>query len=187
MSSGKLDGLPPLGPHESFDQKALTFPPPPHFDLPTCNPSPLAPFDTPTKATTLPAVPSPPRTSLLDEWYTLSTHLVPAAYPRVTPFLPLPALPKWTPNKDEFRAAVRKTVGEVLSTKEGQWKGVWDSLPPNDRPLWNCVNRYVQKGLKGRGNGTTLFLSHPNGFPKEVCCCAPRRRIDIAPWLILFS
>ncbi|KAI1787261.1 alpha/beta-hydrolase [Ganoderma leucocontextum] len=167
-SDGKPNRLPPLETHPSFNPNALTFPPPPHFDLPSCSPGPLPPFDTPTKTTTLPALPSPPRASLLDEWYTLSTHLVPAAHPRVTPYVPHPALPKWTPNKDEFRAAVRKTVSDVLSTKERQWKGGLDSLPPNDRPLWNCINRYVRKGLKGTGNGTTLFLLHPNGFPKET-------------------
>ena len=182
MSTRKPHGFieSPWGPHEPFDPNALTFPPPPHLDLPSCNPRALAPFDTPTKTTALSALPSLLRKSLLEEWYTLSTHLVPAAYPRETPYLPVPALPRWTPNKDEFRAAVRKTVGDILSTKERQWKGDFDSLPPNDRPLWNCVNRYVRKGLKGTGNGTTLFLSHPNGFPKEVRC-APLSYFDIAP------
>ncbi|TBU22440.1 alpha/beta-hydrolase [Dichomitus squalens] len=142
-----------------FDPKALTFPPPPNY--------------APTKTTGLPALPSPPRRSLLDEWYTLSTHLVPAAYPRITPYIPPPALPQWTPNKEEYKAAVRNTTDAVISTKEKQWQGQLDSLNPNDRPLWNCVNRYVRKGfgssvVGARPKGVTLFLAHPNGFPKEI-------------------
>ena len=70
---------------------------------------------------------------------------------------------------------MRKATDIVLSTKEKQWQGQLDSLPPNDRPLWNCVNRYVRKGLGSssagaRQKGVTLFLAHPNGFPKEVGC-----------------
>jgi len=37
------------------------------------------------------------------------------------------------------------------------------------RVLWNCLNRYVRKGLNGsNGTGVTLFLAHGTGFPKEV-------------------
>lgn len=37
------------------------------------------------------------------------------------------------------------------------------------RVLWNCLNRYVRKGLNGSNRtGVTLFLASGNGFPKEV-------------------
>ncbi|KAI0752708.1 alpha/beta-hydrolase [Daedaleopsis nitida] len=144
-----------------------TFPPPEPFDLPTCNPLPLLPLETPPAHNNPPALPSPPRQSLLDEWYTLSTHIVPAAYPRTTPFVPIPALPQWTPNKDEFKASVAQTVGALLATKEDQWRGKLDNLSRNRKPMWNCVNRYVRKGTNTR-MGVTLFMSHANGFPKEI-------------------
>ncbi|KIN97917.1 hypothetical protein M404DRAFT_867768 [Pisolithus tinctorius Marx 270] len=37
------------------------------------------------------------------------------------------------------------------------------------KPLWNCVNRYVRTCRRGTVNtGLTLFLAHANGFPKEI-------------------
>ncbi|RPD76053.1 alpha/beta-hydrolase [Lentinus tigrinus ALCF2SS1-7] len=149
---------------------ALTYPPPGPYDLPTCHPKPLKPSQTPPRDIQAPQLPTPPRKSLLDEWYTLSTHLVPAACPRTTPFVPLPPLPQWSPNKDEFQASVQRVVDEVSATKEAQWLGKLDHLEPNSRQMWICVNRYVRKGLRedDTGKGVTLFMSHANGFPKEI-------------------
>ncbi|KAI0325516.1 alpha/beta-hydrolase [Cubamyces sp. BRFM 1775] len=146
-----------------------TFPPPEPYDLPTCHPRKLVPLEPPVIAEQLPALPSPPRKSLLDSWFTASTHLIPAASPRTTPNIPLPALPKWSANKDEFKASVAKTAKEILSVKEKQWRGELDDLPLGRKPMWNCVNRYVRKQGGGATNlGVTLFFAHANGFPKEI-------------------
>ena len=47
-----------------------------------------------------------------------------------------------------------------------------DHLELNSRQMWNCINRYVRRGFgadDGDRKGVTLFMSHANGFPKEVC------------------
>jgi len=45
----------------------------------------------------------------------------------------------------------------------------------DERLLWNCVNRYVNKDreVKVRTKGITLFLVHATGFPKEVGLVMP--------------
>ena len=150
-----------------------TYPPPKPYTLPTIHPRPLKPLEKPnTPCVYAPQLPAPARKSLLDEWYTLSTHLVPAARPRTTPYVPLPPLPQWSPNKNEFQASVQRTVDELVATKEAQGLGKLNHLEPNSRQMWNCINRYVRRGFRPDGGdrtGITLFMSHANGFPKEVC------------------
>ncbi len=158
----------------------LTYPPPEPYTLPTCHPRPLKPLETPPRDLKPPQIPVPPRKSLLDDWYNLSTHIVPAAYPRTTPFIPLPPLPQWIPNKDEFKAAVRRTVDELNAAKVAQWNGELDHLGPNRKPMWHCINRYVRKGFRADGarKGVTLFMAHANGFPKEVGICRCYERVS---------
>ena len=156
----------------TVDPAALTFPPPEFAALPTCNPRPLLPLQPPpSQRINSPILPSVPRTSLLDTHFVLTTHIVPAAFPRTTPVVPLPDLPQWSPDKNVFKASVQRTTDALLDTKEKQWRGELDGLPRDKRPWWNCVNRYVRKGLreaKGKSGGVTLFCTHANGFTKEV-------------------
>ncbi|KAI0672322.1 Alpha/Beta hydrolase protein [Trametes maxima] len=148
-----------------------TFPPPEPFELATVHPKKLGPFEDPVVSTP-PELPSPPRKSLLDPWFTLSTHLVPAASPRATPDVPLPPLPTWSASKAEYKASVKRTTEAVVSAKEKQWRGELDHLPlGRTKPFWNCINRYVKKQPAGEAdlaNGITLFFAHANGFPKEI-------------------
>ncbi|KAL1948465.1 hypothetical protein VTO73DRAFT_12540 [Trametes versicolor] len=161
-----------------------TFPPPEPYQLPTCHPKELVPTEASAsgaEAAGRPNLPSPPRNSLLDAWFTLSTHLVPCASPRTTPDMPLPPLPKWSPNKDEFKASVKKTAETILDVKEKQWRGELDHLPLGRKPMWNCVNRYVRKphaSGSDPANGLTLFCAHANGFPKEIWEPALQRLIE---------
>ncbi|KAH9927946.1 alpha/beta-hydrolase [Epithele typhae] len=150
-----------------IDPNSTTFTPPDLYELPSSRPQPLLPLRPPPLCIYPPVLPSPPRKSLLDATFALSTHLVPAAWPRTTPEVPLLELPTWTPDKDAFRAAVRKTTTTLMQTTEEHWKGELDALPRNERPMWSCVNRYVRKGLK-EANGVTLFCAHANGFSKEL-------------------
>lgn len=153
-------------------------------DLPTLvptHPRPLLPLHPPPPHRWLypPVLPSPtrlPAPEHLRERYELTTHIVPAAYPRSTPFVPEPPPPARSPDvpptKEERRADVLRVVEDVLevSTK-------FSRLPeyPGDRDgrlLWNVVSRYRRKGLrleemKNRKCLTLLFF-HANGFPKEV-------------------
>ena len=173
-----------------WDPKTLVFPPVESSDVPSVNPKPLAPLNTPPTVcpSTRPAPPSPPRKSLIEEWYTLSTHLVPAAYPRTTPFVSVPPLPQWSPDKAEFKASVEKTVDALIGAKEALWAGKLDDAPRNKKLMWHCVNRYVRK--RGVGKGVTLFLAHANGFPKEVNVrshCSSRTRANHASLCVLQS
>ncbi|KAI0772814.1 hypothetical protein BD413DRAFT_473512 [Trametes elegans] len=141
---------------------------------PPCHPKELLPLETPPIRISLPSLPSPPRNSLLDSHYTLSTHLVPAAYPRMTPDVPLPSSPNWNGDKAVFKASVAQTAEHILALKERQWLGELDGLLRSRRPLWNCVNRYVRKDAESprtsgpRRRSVTLFCAHGTGFPKEI-------------------
>ena len=153
----------------SFDTDAPTLPPPGPYTLRKLHPRPLLPFQTPPPCLYPPTLPSPPRKSPLDQHYTLSTHILPGAYPRTTPVLPVPELPKWSPDKGAFRAAARRTAEEVFTIKTQQWNGEFDALPRDARQWWVVVDRYVRKGLRaGERGGVTLFCAHANGFNKEV-------------------
>ena len=159
----------------TVDPSALTFPPPEPRDFPTCNPQSLLPLQPPPLCIYPPTLPSPPRASSLDTHFVLTTHIIPAAFPRTTPVVPLPDLPQWSSDKNAFKASVKRTTDSILGTKERQWRGELDGLARNERSWWNCVNRYVRKELRevrGKGGGITLFCAHANGFTKEVCSAA---------------
>ncbi|KZT11604.1 alpha/beta-hydrolase [Laetiporus sulphureus 93-53] len=128
----------------------------------------LIPLESPESVVSKPPLPSPPRT-FLDASYILTTHLVPAASPRSTPDVPLPALPTWTPDKEQWKASVMRTAEEIASTRYKQWDGELAS-PGSTKPLWVCANRYVRKDVLGaeESRGLTLFAAHANGFPKEI-------------------
>ena len=153
----------------------LTYPIPDEFStLAELTPRPLLPLETPPPITEFPPLPSPPRKSLLDDAYTLTTHLVPAAYPRITPLLPEPDPPRFSADKNEYQKSVKETASQVLRTKTHQYDG---GLPDEGRhrQLWACTNRYVRKEKRPTKidfpythRPVTLFFAHANGFPKEV-------------------
>ena len=120
----------------------------------------------------LPALPSPPRKSLLHPEWTLSTHIVPAAYLRTTPLVPVPKIPPFAPGQDkkQRKAAVDALADEVAEVKFQQGKGDLKHLGRDKTVLWCCVNRYVRtSGASSSGKrNVTLFPAHANGFSKEV-------------------
>ncbi|KAF9239420.1 Alpha/Beta hydrolase protein [Melanogaster broomeanus] len=108
--------------------------------------------------------------------YLLSTHLIPAAFPRLVPDIPLPQIPQYTPGISaterlkEFEALTR----EVVETQRKLTQGILGG-GHSVKVLWNCVNRYVRtrgnetsQVLAGDEGGITLFLTHGGGFPKET-------------------
>ncbi|EMD37002.1 hypothetical protein CERSUDRAFT_155418 [Gelatoporia subvermispora B] len=149
-----------------------SYPQPPNAspEASRCRPRPLVPLKPlPPLPESLPTLPSPPRKSLLDASYALTTHLVPAAFPRSTPEVPLPPLPQWTPDKDRWRAAVRQTAATLLEARQRHWKG--ETEEGSRKLLWVCLNRYVRRALgtpRRARKGVTLFVAHANGFPKEI-------------------
>jgi len=131
----------------------------------------------------LPDLPTPQRKGILDEWFTLSTHILPAAFPRSGPDVPYPegcdADGLVVPNVEGGPAAVKearvetgiKVRNALYEITKKHWLG---ELPGHDeKPFWGCVNRFVRKvpvsGDQERGRKRlTLLLAHGNGFGKEV-------------------
>ncbi|KAH9948107.1 hypothetical protein B0H21DRAFT_821288 [Amylocystis lapponica] len=138
-------------------------PPPSERPLPA---RPLRPLEPPPH-TDRPALPSPQRRSLLHPSFALTTHLVPAAFPRTTPVAPAPVLPTWSPDKAQWQAAVARTAEGLFKRKRPH--NELDE-PLNRNALWVCLNRYHRKGREspGAAKGVTLFVAHANGFPKEI-------------------
>lgn len=108
-----------------------------------------------------PSLPCPPRDHRFTNEYTVTTHLIPAAFPRASPFIPVPASPE-NESKEERSARVQLYASELLSLQAQHEPGHSSTQP---RVLWSVVNRYVRKG---NGGGLTLLLLHANGLHKEV-------------------
>lgn len=131
-----------------------------------------------------PVLPSPPRPAVFHTTtygvYRLSTHLIPAAFPRLVPDIPLPEIPSYIPggSPSERHHKMDVLVKQVLETQHAYEGGVGEK--PSERLLWNCVNRYVRSSGRSttNGAGVTLFLAHANGFHKEVSGVSFRWHFD---------
>lgn len=148
------------------------------FERPSVSkPSPLYPISPhPETLAPLPILPSAPRPQAFNERYTLSTHIIPAAFPRVAPsVLPLEPIPAWRTKEEMDRVSLEQTLELVRMHDEVREVG----KSCHSAVLWNCVNRYLlRKDIAssasaasesaGKGKGLTLFLAHPSGFPKEA-------------------
>lgn len=139
--------------------------------VPECQTHSLMPLETPPPCPDLPKLPSS-RKRTADSSFTVTTHLLLAAFPRSTPDVPLPDPPTWTEDKAQWKDAVRAKADEILSTKQRQLAGKLDGAPSR-QPLWICVNRYRRKNARTTGHGAsiTLFFAHATGYPKEVRTC----------------
>lgn len=131
----------------------------------------LLPIYPPPEPLEHPPLPSPQRQPVFEAPFTLSTHLIPAAYLRTTKPTPVPAPPPLNTTKEERNRILEKTL-QTISAAQSRSTIVTDGYP---KVLWNCLNRYVKQvksssnsELNGTGSGITLFLAHANGFPKEV-------------------
>ena len=134
--------------------------------------------------TVLPKLPTPQRKGIIDKWFTLSTHILPAAFPRSGPDVPYPegcnADGLIVPETGGGSAAVKKARTEtgvkvrnaLYAITKKHWLG---ELPGySEKPFWACVNRFVRRVPVSRNQDrgrkrVTLLLAHGNGFGKEVC------------------
>lgn len=105
--------------------------------------------------------------------YTYTTHLIPSAYPRSSPDISEPTVPRDGETKEKRKERVKRWTEEILETKARQERG--EILGEGSREvLWNCLGRYVrtgdgERGVKGeKRKGVTLFCAHANGMNKEV-------------------
>ncbi|KAF7970127.1 hypothetical protein HWV62_24952 [Athelia sp. TMB] len=148
------------------------------FDPPTAanrlkfisvNPRHLLPiYPHPQTAPSLPSLPSPARPAAFGNHYTLSTHIIPAAYPRAAPNVPSFEPDYSRLSKEAKKAAITEQAGALMRMHDRVLERGKDCAPA---VLWNCVNRYSLKERKlqvGGAKRLTLFFAHANGFPKEV-------------------
>jgi len=126
-------------------------------------PGPLLPLRSPAEPLRYPALPCPPRHHRFTSSYTVTTHLIPAAFPRSSPFVPLPPFPAHE-TKEERAARIQRFTDELLSLQD---QHVPDQSETQQTVLWSVLNRYVHKSTAG-ASGLTLLLLHANGLHKEV-------------------
>lgn len=121
----------------------------------------LLPLRPPPEPLRHPSLPCSSRDPHFAREYTVTTHLIPAAFPRASPFIPVPASPD-NESKEERGARVQLYASELLSLQAQHGPDHSDTQP---RVLWSVVNRYVRNG---NGGGLTLLLLHANGLHKET-------------------
>jgi hypothetical protein len=139
-------------------------------------PVPLLPLGSPPEPLRYPTLPCPPRDHRFSTSYDVTTHIVPAAFPRSSPFVALPEFPGHE-TKDERAARIRRYTNELLAL---QAQHVPDGSGTQPRVLWSVLNRYVRKG---GGGGLTLLMLHANGLHKEVSVITRLRRGGFAEFL----
>jgi hypothetical protein len=123
----------------------------------------LLPLRTPPEPLSYPPLPCPSRDRRFASEYTVTTHLIPAAFPRASPYVPVPAfeLPDHK-NRDERGARIEIYKNELLSLQVQHGP---DQSGTQSTVLWSALNRYVRRGNE---SGLTLVLLHANGLHKEV-------------------
>ncbi|KAH9053618.1 Alpha/Beta hydrolase protein [Lactarius vividus] len=126
-------------------------------------PSLLLPLQEPPQPLEYPALPCPPHDRRFTSAYTVTTHLIPAAFPRVSPFVPLPPVPEHE-TRDERSARVERLASEFLALQTQHAPDKSESQPT---VLWSVLNRYVRADTSS-GTGLTLLLLHANGLHKET-------------------
>ncbi|KII85654.1 hypothetical protein PLICRDRAFT_115758 [Plicaturopsis crispa FD-325 SS-3] len=107
-----------------------------------------------------PALPSPPRPPLFTASYTLSTHILPAAFPRA------PSA-QWTPpsgGKADKAAALEACA--YMSERKERAERDEDVGPARNEVLWTVCNRYARR--RRTSTGLTLVLVHGVGTHKET-------------------
>lgn len=125
-------------------------------------PVPLLPLRSPPEPLRYPPLPCPPRHHYFANSYTVTAHLIPAAFPRSSPYVPLPAVPTHE-TKEERAARIERFADELLSL---QAQHVPDQSGTQQTVLWSVLNRYVRKSVGA--SGLTLLLLHANGLHKET-------------------
>jgi hypothetical protein len=136
------------------------------------SPRELVPLNTPSHNGPLPQLPSPPRRPSFSRAgqgsWTLSTHIIPAAYPRTLPHIPTPPPCPITEDRAVRKTWVESTAEQVINVHNDlqSHHGNGTTAGGSAESLWCVVNRYVR--ADATGNGVTLFCAHANGFPKEV-------------------
>ncbi|KAK1227540.1 hypothetical protein PQX77_009447 [Marasmius sp. AFHP31] len=131
----------------------------------------------------LPALPCEQRKPIWDGDaripYSLTTHIVPAAFWREDPEVELPQTAKEGDvlSKEERQKLSANGEAQLLRMRRGleddaaKRASEGKKRRGHDKVLWLCFNRYVRcrsTDIEGKNNGLTLFFAHANGFNKET-------------------
>ncbi len=131
-------------------------------------PTLLFPLQEPSQSLECPALLCPPRDHHFISTNTVTTHLIPTAFPRVSPFVPLPPVPEHE-SKDERGARGERYASVFIAQQTQHAPDKSESQPAT--VLWTVLNRYVSADTSSRsGTGLALLLLHANGLHKEVRC-----------------
>lgn len=95
----------------------------------------------------------------------LSTHIFPAAYPRVPRCTQNPLLSAPSVNQGQQNERIRDLVTWFSDRRAAYNDGSLD-VPRRGEILWTAANRYVRDG--SHEGGVTLVMAHANGLHKEV-------------------
>lgn len=152
--------------------------------LKTLNPRALKPSIPPPAALLLypPILPEDVRKSsqsdTIRKYFDVSTHVVPAAYPRLTPYVTFSELERkaggfaGTETKESRSLRANQVAEQLMKLRDDSAKGKLPSDGSENRLLWNVVNRYSRRdtldGSHLNRRRVTLLLAHANGFPREV-------------------
>lgn len=155
----------------------------------TVHPRPLKPLTSPPKTLLLhpPALPecgkarlasTDPQSDDIFRFFDVSTHVIPAAYPRLTPFVPFSELERKAggfPGNETKKSRTKRAAHiaeELRRLRDDYAKGLFTLDGSENRLLWNVANRYTRKksdtGTNRNRKSVTLLLAHATGFPKEV-------------------
>ena len=74
--------------------------------------------------------------------YTVTTHLIPAAFSQASSFIPVPTSPPDNESKEEHGARVQLDASELLSLQAQPGS---DNSSTQPRVLWSVVNRYFAR------------------------------------------
>ncbi|KAG1736143.1 uncharacterized protein EDB91DRAFT_1348121 [Suillus paluster] len=120
-------------------------------------PRPWGPFKPHQEPIEVLPLPSKPRTDKLLGIYNISTHIIPAANPRITPEAPVPEPP---PTSKRTLKDIKKS-GVEFTEQQVRQGGADHFGVTNENLLWNCVNRYAKKDKEANvGTKRTFRRKH---------------------------
>ncbi len=122
---------------------------------------------------------SDPQIDEIRNFFDVSTHIIPAAYPRLTPFVSFSELERKAggfPGNESKKSRIKRSAHiskELLRLRNDYAEGLIALDGSENRLLWNVVNRYTTKKSSHSGENpnrkpVTLLLAHATGLPKEV-------------------
>ncbi|VDC01696.1 unnamed protein product [Peniophora sp. CBMAI 1063] len=103
--------------------------------------------------------------------YIRSTHVFDGAWPRDTPYIPVPInanAPAERESKEAKKIRGRQVMHELIDLKTRHEEGRLRCETGREQRLWICANRYARKRASGVGKGKTLICTHANGMHKAL-------------------